>query len=125
MSVDGLNLIEQGSLSQQEVSLSFADIELQSTEAANIVVGERSIDFFFDPNNFPTSYDGDTINMEMRWTEDSQEMVVQRIQRDRSPLYSADSCVASSVSIDVNKMNGFQKTVAFLYLIGKVMRRGR
>lgn len=124
MSSDAIKLIEDGSLRQADVQLSFGDIELASTQAANVVVGDRSIDFFFDPNNFPTSYDGDTINMEMRWTEDSETMVIQRLQRNSNSLYSADSRVASSASIDVGEMNDFQKTVAFLYLVGEVMNRG-
>jgi hypothetical protein len=100
-------LEETGAISSSKVSLSFDDVSLHSTESSNIVVGDRSVDFFFDPNNYPISYDGVEINIEMHWKEEEETMFVQ----------AEGGC---SASVEVDEMTDPQKMTALLYLIGVV-----
>lgn len=95
---------------EESLAISFADVSPQSTNGSNIIVGSRNIDFFFDPNNFPVECDGDVINLYMKWTDSSTNMTVQIVE-GREP-------VTKERSIDVSEMEDWQKSIAFLYLIG-------
>jgi len=99
--------------STSDLTISHGDIKLKSTDATNIAIGERSVDFFFDPNNFPLYCDGEKITISMCWGTEDDILTVERC--------GADSEVET---IAVTNMTDYQRTIAFLYLIGKVMPDG-
>lgn len=111
----------------EEIQLDFDSVDVQSTASANIVVGGRSIDFFFDPNNYPIEVDGHTITIEMRWGADSDTLIVKRIQNrktrvgrnDRWMSPNKQTCEKASMSIGV--LTRRQQSIALLYLIGRVL----
>lgn len=114
MTDSAMALVDGGKVSSSsELTLSFGDVELQSKEAANICVGERNVDLFFNPNNFPILCGDTAIDMGMRWTEDSDTMTVKRIDSGGVDWFA---------TMDVTEMTGYQRTITLLYLVGRLTK---
>lgn len=103
---------EDATIKGQHLDFSYADLEIQSPEHVNLAVGDRSVNFFLNPNDFPITVAGERINLCMLYGDNNEEMTVQRVDAD------------GGASMDVYSMDDYQKTITFLYLLGKVLNDG-
>lgn len=102
-------------VSSQFVELNFGTIYIEDETAANIVVGERSIDLFHSPDTFPMVIGDVRINLLRQYGDATETMVLHRYEGQELDKPEA------TASIDTMDMTDYQQSVAFLYLVGKVM----
>lgn len=118
--------LQDAQITGQHLDLSYSDLQIQSAEDVNLAVGDRSVDLFLDPNHFPLTIEGQRINLCMLYGDSAEEMTVQRINTNSNgAFYGHGAAVGREASMEVYEMNDYQKTVAFLYLLGQVMNDGR
>lgn len=111
----------ESTISGKHLDLSYGDLTIESPEHVNLAVGDRSVDLFLSPNDFPITLDGQRINLCMLYGDESEEMTVQRIDTSGNSFYGHGAAVETEASMEVYEMTDYQKTVAFLYLLGDVM----
>lgn len=103
----------------KQLSLSYAEIQVQDPSTVDLAVGSRGFDLFLDPDFFPLSIGENNIDLVMKYGTDSEEMTVQLL----GPVVVSDAKhVVSESSMDVINLTDDQKMVAFLYLLGDIIR---
>lgn len=111
---------DEATISGQHLDISYSDVSIQSPEQVNLTVGDRSINLFLDPNHFPVEVDGTRVNLCMVYDEGRELMTVQSIEPGGDVFYG-HGAVKRESSMEVFEMSEYQKTVAFLYLLGDVL----
>lgn len=105
---------------EQHVILSYDELSVEDASQVRIEAGDYSTEMFLDPNHFPMRIDGDKINVKLLYGPDEQELTVQRASASYSPTGISDSW-GDEASMETMGMTTYQRTVAFLYLVGKVL----
>lgn len=105
------HVIQNVSATETRLTMSYGDLHV-GNGSVNIAAGDRSVDFFLSPNHFPLRIAGESINLWMLYGDKEEQMAVQRLDNSGGSVKEA--------KLDVYDMTDYQKTVAFLYLLGVV-----
>lgn len=107
---------------EQNVIISYDELSVDDASKVRIEAGDYSTEMFLDPNHFPMRIDGDKINVKLLYGHNEQEMTVQRAPDSYSPAGYTGSW-SDEASMETIEMDEYQRTIAFLYLVGKVTRK--
>lgn len=104
----------------QQLLLSYDELSIGDPSRIQIAAANHSTDMFLDPGYFPLQLDDDKINVKLLYGEDEAEMTVQLAPDSYKPQnYSGLWC--REASMETVEMDEYQRTIAFLYLVGKVL----